>query len=316
MKIDRLMGITLHLLKYGKTSASQLANKFEVNTRTIMRDIDTLCQAGIPITSVCGVNGGYEILETYVLDRHLANEHDYKNIICALRSMASAYENKAIQETIDKITLLVEHEEAAIELDLEVVHENVDTNYMINVLEKAINDKRTVQFLYTNNANEIHTVSVEPVGVVYKWYNWYLIGYNTKYGDYRMYKLVRMEALSVMEQGITMEHSLNKVMEEWQDTQKSIEIKAVGCAQIKAKCREYLNIKITKEFENGDFEIRLHVPENETFWFGVLLSFGKKVKVLEPQGIVNKMKQTCEEVLKIYKEQEWTDTQNNKSAGD
>ncbi|MCM1121887.1 MAG: hypothetical protein NC416_04830 [Eubacterium sp.] len=45
MKIDRLVGIILPLLKYGKTSAY-------------------------------GVNGGYEILDTYILDRHLGNERD------------------------------------------------------------------------------------------------------------------------------------------------------------------------------------------------------------------------------------------------
>ena len=301
MKIDRLMGIILHLLRYGKTSAAQLASKFEVNTRTILRDIDTLCQAGIPITSAYGTNGGYEILDTYVLDKHLGNERDYENIISALRSMASAYENKTIQETIDKITLLAENKEAAIELDLGAAHENVDTNALINALEKAIDAKRTVQFLYTNHANASHIVSVEPVGVIYKWYNWYLIGYRTKHGDYRMYKLVRMEALLVTDQCITMKHSLSKVMEEWSDTQKMIEIRAMGVAQIKIKCREYLNIEITREFENGDFEFCLHVPENETFWFGVLLSFGNQVKVLEPQGVIDKISQVCEEVLSIYK---------------
>lgn len=301
MKIDRLMGIILHLLKNGKTSAAQLASKFEVNTRTIMRDIDTLCQAGIPITSAYGVNGGYEILDTYVLDKHLGNERDYKNIINALRSMASAYKNKTIQETIDKITLLTENKETAIELDLGAAHENVDTNALISTLEKAVNAQRTVQFLYTNNANASHIVSVEPVGVVYKWYNWYLIGYSTKHEDYRMYKLVRMEALSVTEQSITRKHSLSKVMEEWSDTQQITEIRAIGSAQIKIKCREYLNIEITREFENGDFEFCIHVPQNETFWFGVLLSFGNKVKVLEPQSIIDKISQTCEEVLSIYR---------------
>lgn len=62
------MSITVYLLKHGRTSAAKLAEHFEVNSRTIIRDIDTLCQAGIPISSTYGVNGGYEILDTYVMD--------------------------------------------------------------------------------------------------------------------------------------------------------------------------------------------------------------------------------------------------------
>lgn len=49
MKKDRLYALTLYLLNHGKTSASELAKHFEVSVRTIQRDIDALCQAGIPI---------------------------------------------------------------------------------------------------------------------------------------------------------------------------------------------------------------------------------------------------------------------------
>lgn len=300
MKIDRLMGILLHLLRHGKTSAAQLAEKYEVTVRTIMRDIDTLCQAGIPIASVYGANGGYEILDTYILDKHFASDYDYQNILTALRSMASAYENKAIQETIQKIELLSGNEESVMTLDLGAAHENMGSNLLIQHLEKAIMDKRRVAFSYTNSQNVTHEVIAEPVGVIYKWYNWYLIGYSMEHHGYRMYKLVRMEQLSVTEQAIAGVHSLKKVMDEWTDTQKSIEIKAVGNAQIKAKCREYLNIEITRELGNGDFEFRFFAPETETFWFGVLLSFGNQVQILEPQSVIDKIMHICEELSERY----------------
>lgn len=47
MRTGRLYAMTVYLLNHGKTSASQLAKRFEVSVRTIQRDIDTLCQAGI-----------------------------------------------------------------------------------------------------------------------------------------------------------------------------------------------------------------------------------------------------------------------------
>lgn len=79
-------------------------------------------------------------------------------------------------------------------------------------------------------------------------------------------------------------------------------IKLHGKAIIKAKCREYLNGRITQEFENGDFEFCFSVPEYETFWYGVILSFGNKAKVIEPQEIKECILNTCKEIQKEYEE--------------
>ena len=58
MKIDRLIGILSILLQKEMTTAPELAEHFEVSRRTINRDIETLCQAGIPIKTTQGVGGG------------------------------------------------------------------------------------------------------------------------------------------------------------------------------------------------------------------------------------------------------------------
>lgn len=77
MKKDRLYAVTLYLLNHGKTSASELAKHFEVSVRTIQRDIDVLCQAGIPICAFTGTNGGYEILSDFKMKVNLASEDEY-----------------------------------------------------------------------------------------------------------------------------------------------------------------------------------------------------------------------------------------------
>ena len=63
MKLERLYAITVYLLNHGRTSASELAKHFEVSLRTIQRDMDSLCLAGIPVISIAGAAGGYEISE-------------------------------------------------------------------------------------------------------------------------------------------------------------------------------------------------------------------------------------------------------------
>ena len=51
MKIDRMIGILSVLLQKEKITAPELAEKFEVSRRTINRDIENLCKAGIPIST-------------------------------------------------------------------------------------------------------------------------------------------------------------------------------------------------------------------------------------------------------------------------
>ncbi|MFR6041680.1 MAG: helix-turn-helix transcriptional regulator [Dysosmobacter welbionis] len=65
MTIDRLIGILAVLLREGRVTAGDLADRFEVSVRTIRRDIDRLCRAGIPLCTVRGACGGISIMEGY-----------------------------------------------------------------------------------------------------------------------------------------------------------------------------------------------------------------------------------------------------------
>ena len=58
MKIDRQIGILSVLLQKETVTAPYLVEKFEVSRRTINRDIEDLCRAGIPVVTRQGVNGG------------------------------------------------------------------------------------------------------------------------------------------------------------------------------------------------------------------------------------------------------------------
>ena len=69
MKIDRLIGILSILLQEDKVTAPELAEKFEVSRRTINRDIEDLCKAGIPIITFPGAGGGISIMDGYKFDR-------------------------------------------------------------------------------------------------------------------------------------------------------------------------------------------------------------------------------------------------------
>jgi len=85
---------TIYLLNHGRVTAAKLAERFEVSTRTIMRDMDTLCIAGIPVFVHMGPEGGYEIMDSFKLQQHLLGTVDYSFIVSALQTLSSAYEDK------------------------------------------------------------------------------------------------------------------------------------------------------------------------------------------------------------------------------
>src|SRR2546423_14847962 len=60
-RIDRLTAIIL-LLQGGRRTASEIARRFEVPKRTTFRDIQALCEIGVPIVTESGAHGGYTLM--------------------------------------------------------------------------------------------------------------------------------------------------------------------------------------------------------------------------------------------------------------
>jgi predicted DNA-binding transcriptional regulator YafY len=66
-ELDRILGILLALQSQRRISARQLAERFDVSTRTIYRDLHTMSLLGIPVYAERGRNGGVRLLEGYFL---------------------------------------------------------------------------------------------------------------------------------------------------------------------------------------------------------------------------------------------------------
>ena len=103
MKIDRLIGILSILLQEEKTTAPELAERFEVSRRTINRDIEDLCKAGIPIRTAQGTGGGISIMDGYRMDRTILTSKDMQMILAGLRSLDSVSGSSYYGQLMEKI---------------------------------------------------------------------------------------------------------------------------------------------------------------------------------------------------------------------
>ena len=107
MKIDRLIGILSILLQEEKTTAPELAERFEVSRRTINRDIEDLCKAGIPIKTAQGTGGGISIMDGYRMDRTILSSKDMQMILAGLRSLDSVSGSRYYSQLMEKIQLML-----------------------------------------------------------------------------------------------------------------------------------------------------------------------------------------------------------------
>lgn len=301
MKIERLYAITVYLLNHGRTSASELAKYFEVSLRTIQRDIDSLCLAGIPIISAAGAAGGYEISDRFKIDQEFATSDDYSYILTALQGLISATDNQKAKHTLEKIVHVSNPNDNGIILDFSVLREG--DQITLQMLQTAVIEKRTVAFKYTNNNNETRIHSVEPIAVIYRWYAWYLLAYSKTKNDYRTYKLVRMSNLEITDQPFVKQHETADIIlknTDKTDSRQYIDV-LIKCKEVsKSRVIEYLNGTIIEEFSNGDTLMKLTVVENEHFWIGTLLSLSDNVEVIAPEEVRKRLLESAEKIISLY----------------
>ena len=95
-----LFGILMTLLNQKRASATELAAKYELSPRTINRYIDALGEAGIPIVSVSGRHGGFEIMDSFRLEAAYFTAGEYERLIESVKGFSG---DKMAQKLEDKL---------------------------------------------------------------------------------------------------------------------------------------------------------------------------------------------------------------------
>lgn len=194
MKIDRLIGILSVLLQEEKMTAPELAKKFEVSRRTINRDIEDLCKAGIPIQTIPGNGGGICIMEGYRMDRTLLTSKDMQMILAGLRSLDSVSGSQYYGQLMEKIqsgsSNFISGRDSIL-IDLSSWYKAAIAP-KIELIQEAIEERKLLHFKYfAPNGDSIR--GVEPYYLIFKWSSWYVWGWCMQRKDFRLFKLNRMD---------------------------------------------------------------------------------------------------------------------------
>ena len=294
---NRLFEIVYILLQKKKVTAKELADRFEVSTRTIYRDIETLSMANIPIYASKGKDGGIGILDEYVLNRTILSEEEQNQILFALQSIKKVVgqEEEAVLSKLS--TLFNKKVEDWIKIDFSNWDRDSEKEDRFNKIKTAILNRKQIEFVYYNSNGEESKRIVEPLRIWFKDKSWYLVSYCTQKEDYRIFKISRMKEIRI----------LDKTFERELPEEKKEENYNLGSISLKLEISKEMAYIVYDEFESeeisknkkGDFIIKVEYPEGE--WvYGFILSFGEYIKVLSPDKVKRIVKNKLEKTLKNY----------------
>lgn len=301
MKIDRLIGILSILLRQEQVTAPELAERFEVSRRTVSRDIEALCKAGIPIVTAQGKNGGISIMEGYRIDKTLLTSGDMKAILAGLGSLDSVSGSRRYQQLMDKLSMGNSDVLASgqnILIDLSSWYKT-SLAPKIERIQAAIEKQERISFLYFSPRKESRRI-IEPYYLIFHWISWYVWGRCCEKEDYRLFKLNRMTELEgtgerfERKEGVYPDLSLEQVFPPMLQVEVLIE------PQMKWRLVEEYGPDSFREQEDGRLLFTGEFTDKENM-FGWLLSFGSCAELLEPQKLRGEFIEALEQIRERYR---------------
>ena len=302
MKTDRLIGILSILLQEEKTTAPALAERFEVSRRTINRDVEDLCKAGIPIRTAQGSGGGISIMDGYRIDRTIVTSRDMQMILAGLRSLDSVSGSRYYSQLMEKLrsgsSEFIGGRDSML-IDLSSWYTSTLAP-KIEIIQNAIENRNLLAFRYYAPSGE-SSRSIEPYYLVFRWSSWYVWGWCTTREDFRLFKLNRMDGVAETTCAFVCRDVPLPDLSNEKIFPGGIKVTALFAPDVKWRLVEEFGPDCFTQADDGRllFSADYTDIDNLISW---LLTFGAKAEVLEPAEVRNRIRRDAEETLKLYKE--------------
>ncbi|HZR44818.1 MAG TPA: YafY family protein [Ktedonobacteraceae bacterium] len=312
-RTDRLLAIVLELQRKGRQRAQDLAATFETSKRTIYRDIEALCEAGVPLISIPGK--GYSLMQGYFLPPlsftteeatmlMLGSDFMAQNFDAQYREAALSAGRKIDGVLPEKLRDEVHYLQNSIQFVARGTMKNPAGYDILQQLRRAIIEHTTVRFRYyarhrANDQDELNTREVDPYSLTYMLNSWYLIAYDHARQDIRSFRFDRIENLELLTQTFKRLANSQEITRELrQDRPGQIIVRAIFEQEIARWVREGRSYYTVSEEDTPEgLLVTLRIrQENEVLQW--LLSWGQRVRVLEPESLRQRLLEEAQGMLK------------------
>ncbi len=303
MKYQIMMDIFFTLLSCKKMSATELAARHGISTRSVYRYVDELTVAGVPVDVAHGRNGGIYISDAFKLPVNYMNEREYRAALDAMQAMRGQIEDDALDSAIEKISCQLKQEKAELSLTGDVIVDSSawgDYRFRdkLSLLQQAVRSGESLEIEYVSRTGEETRRTIEPHVLVYKGNVWYVYAWCRKRKEFRLFKIGRIRTMR-----LTGEHFEKRAfspgdipLEFRQEKADTVEVALEISAAALPDAEEWLGVDCIRRTEDGKFAALIALPDDEGL-IRKLLSLGAGVKVLSPERIKVSLREAARQIV-------------------
>lgn len=297
MQESRLFKIVYHLLEKGQTTAPELAEKFEVSVRTIYRDVDALSEAGIPIYTETGRNGGIHLLDDFVLNKALLSEKEKQEILSSLQSLSAVGVSYDANMVTKLSALFHTNSEDWFEADFSRWGGKSADNDKFESIKTAVIYHRAMQIVYEGSCHGGSKRTILPLKLMYKAKEWYVKAYCRQKQDFRIFKLTRIIEWKVLDEEF---EPISFPEYDVETGQAGNTIVLKFSKAVAYRVYDEFDKSQMKRLESGELLVSAQMPEDD-WLIGYLLSFGTQVDIIEPYYLRETLAQKAKEIYEKNK---------------
>jgi len=308
MRLSRLLSMVMLLVNKDRISATELAKRYGISVRTVYRDIDAIRDAGLPVESFQGVEGGFSLSQEYKMTKQSFNAEDVAPILTAFHGMSAVFMEKGNDSVMEKISGLVpaaQKEEIQRYCD-QIIFDFMPFGYStqaqeaLNDIHTAIRLSRCIRFNYKNLKGERTERTVEPISLVFKGNGWYLFAFCREKEQPRFFKITRVRELTILHETFQ-----PRALSYWdtfgkeEQDRENVHYVLRFSAEAAEAAEEYFADDMIIKNPDGSFTVGLDFAE-DGWIFTFILGFGDQCEVLEPEYARKNITETLIKTIQRY----------------
>lgn len=317
MRLHRLMAILLLLESRGQVKAKEMATALETSVRTIYRDIDTLCEAGVPIAAMTGPNGGIYLMGEYSVKMDNLHSEDVINLYLSGVGIHPGGQSDTGIRLKNALLKLEQSLPAGYRGDIAKARKlfyfdetpwwgQVPQIRCLDSLRKALWQGKKVQMTYQKMFEAGSSRVIRPYGLVVKAMEWYLVAFCEGSGIVRTFKCERVAEARILDEAcaIPEEFSLEgywkQSAQQFFDTRMETEQYPVTIRLPKYKDDRLKQLSVYEVREEGGHLVAAVNMHRFDLALDEVLDVMGYAEVLEPRELRDHVREKITQLAEVY----------------
>ena len=306
MKYQIMIDIMMTLLSKRKLTARQLADKYEISTRSVYRYVEELNVCGVPVDVERGRYGGISIPDTFRLPSYYFTREEYAATVNALGAMASQVGDKSVLTAMDKLQRRQKDEKRELSICGNILVDGGNWwcgnkfSEKMKVCEQAVNESKSLLIDYISRSGEHSKRVIDPHLLIFKQNIWYLYAFCHTKQTFRTFKIGRIKNAAFTGSVFAKrEFTRDEIdLDFYVSADKLINVTLEIEKSSLSDAEEWLGID-NIEPSGSAFIAKLALPDDGGL-VNKILGYGGAVKVLEPPELKRKVSETAKKITSSY----------------